>query len=159
MIFIKKSKFIILIIIFLIIIVGAIFVPLLEYTVTFHDTHVSLPDKVTFTNATNANIDNESDSIYTIFSGEDYEGTLFMFDNQTKFRQVLEGVDFSNMTVIYSDTSLKIYENKYCPTCVIFAEIDGYPFMYSIKSTSYDKALEKIYEFKKMNPRIKNLDV
>lgn len=82
-----------------------------------------------------------------------------MFDNQTKFKQVFEDVDFSNMTVIYSDTSLKIYENKYYPTCVIFAEIDGYPFMYSIKSTSYDKALEKIYEFKKMNPRIKNLDV
>lgn len=159
MIFIKISKFIIIILIFLIIIVGAIFVPLLGYTVTFHDTHISLPDKVTFTNATDANIDNKSDSIYTIFSSKDYEGKLFMFDNQTEFRQMIEGVDFSNMTVIYSDASLKIYENKYCPTCVIFAEIDGYPFMYSIKSTSYDKALEKIYEFKKMNPRIKNLDI
>lgn len=159
MILIKKADFIICIIIILIIGVGALSIPFFDNTITFHDTHISLPDEVTFINSTQCNIDNVSDSVYFVFSGDEYEGTLFMFDNQTTFKNVLKDVDFINMTLVNSNNSLKIYKSKIYPTCVIFAEIDDYPFMYSIKSTSYTKALNHIYKFKRLNPRIKNFDI
>ena len=130
-----------------------------NYVLFHNNTHINLPENINLNNASQGSIENMSDSLLVVFNNTDYGATFFMFDNKTLFNEEIQyGSNQTNLEII-NHNSFKVYKNKDVCTCAIVGELNGYPFLYSVTSDSYEKSLDGIDEFYKLNPDIKNYNL